>query len=67
MALDEPKAEETIYDHRGVAFLADTRLQGEIEKMGGMTVDLVEDPYRGKGFSVEFNNKADCSSGGCSC
>jgi len=66
LALDEPNQEETVYSAPGVVLIADKETQDMISEGGGLTINYVNDPNFGEGFSILANNARSCGSG-CSC
>jgi iron-sulfur cluster assembly protein len=65
MALDEPKADDEVFEDSGVKFVMNKELFDEVKPV---TVDYIE-TERGAGFSVKssLNKEASCGSGSCSC
>lgn len=70
LVLDEPEGNEgdVVFKVEGVTILADDKMKQEIADANGLTVDYIDDPYRGKGLAISFNKTAESSCGsGCSC
>jgi Fe-S cluster assembly iron-binding protein IscA len=70
LALDDPNADDVVLEGSNFQMLADQFMKDQIKASGGLTIEYIDDPYRGSGILIQFVNSAGgcgggCSSGGC--
>ena len=65
LALDEPEAEPMIYQDKGLVIIGDENMKTMIDSFEGLTIDFVQDPNMGEGFTMRFNKPTGYESGGC--